>query len=228
MRCAFLLFILVLSASVVTAREPTEEELEKWFNSDEPDMEQQAIEVNEGDLEFLPQLPSRAVHHHHNTIIITPRSLYDGWVNLKQCHENLDQIGLAQVVFRKDRARKLKVRFAENIGRAWVEGPSIQLKDVGKGARLCLELETRSLESLGDGTFVIRNGPYMRRFLDGYYPMHVSVDVIFASKVIQFLSVTPEMQNGFRVWHNDNSLHIDSWFKGRLSTEIHFFVKGSS
>lgn len=225
---AFLMFILALSAGTLVAREPTDEELEKWFNSDAPDLEQQALDVNEGQLEFLPQLPAKAVHHHHNTIIITPRSLYDGWVQLKQCHENLDQIGLAQVVFRKGRVRKLKVRFAENIGRAWVEGPSIQLKDVGKGARLCLELETRSLVNLGDGTLMIRSGPFMRRFLDGYYPMHVSLDVIYASKVIQFLSVTPEMQKGFRVWHNDNSLHIDSWFRGRLSTEIHFMLKGSS
>lgn len=228
MQHAFLLFILTLSVSALAAREPTEEELEKWLNSDEPDLEQQALDVNEGELEFLPQLPAKTVHHHHNTIIISPRSLYDGWVYLKQCHENLDQVALAQVVFRKDRARKLKVRFAENIGRAWVEGPTIQLKDVGKDARLCLELETRSLENLGDGTLVIRNGPYMRRFLDGYYPMHVSVDVIYTSKLIQLLSTTPEMQDGFRVWHSDNSVHIDSWFKGRLSTEIHFIVKGSS
>jgi len=220
-KTSFLLGLLLACAAPVWSEDLSEQALEDWFNSDDDGL---PFAVNDGELEFLSQPPSKPVHHHHNILVISPRSLYDGWVRVKQCHENLDRVERAQVLFHKQRSRNLVVRFAENIERAWVEDSSVQLTNVGQGARLCIEVETQALRSNGDGTYTLRNGPFLRRFLDGYYPMHVSMDIIFVSKVLRFLSISPQMQKGFRVWSTSDSVHYDTWFKGRLITEIQFVI----
>jgi len=220
-KTSLLLGLFLVGMSPAWSQDISEKALEDWFNSDDDGL---PFEVNEGNLEFLDQPPLKPVHHHHNILIISPRSLYDGWVRVKQCHENLDRVERAQVVFHKERSRDLVVRFAENVERAWVEGSSVQLINVGQGARLCIELETQALRSNGDGTYTLRNGPFLRRFLDGYYPMHVSMDVIFVSKVLKFLTINPPLQKGFRVWHTSDSVHYDAWFKGRLTTEVQFVI----
>jgi hypothetical protein len=46
---------------------------------------------------------------------------------------------------------------------------------VEPGARLCLSAQTRALRNTGNGYFNLVNGPYMRKFLDGYYPMRVTL-----------------------------------------------------
>lgn len=220
-KTSFLLVLSLACAAPAWSEDLSEQALEDWFNSDDDGL---PFAVNEGELEFLGQPPPKPVHHHHNILVISPRSLYDGWVRVKQCHENLDRVERAQVMFHKQRSRDLVVRFAENIERAWVEDSSVQLINVGQGARLCIELETQALRSNGDGTYTLRNGPFLRRFLDGYYPMHVSMDIIFVSKILRFLNVSPKMQEGFRVWHASDSVHYDTWFKGKLTTEIQFVI----
>jgi hypothetical protein len=49
------------------AKPMTEEQIEAWFNDDS---EERALAVNEGKLEFLPELPDKPVHHSHNSFII--------------------------------------------------------------------------------------------------------------------------------------------------------------
>jgi hypothetical protein len=192
------------------------QELDSWFNGNG------ASEVNEGVLTFLTSPPAKPVHHHQNSIRITQESLASGWTELEQCHDNLDAVPEAQITFREGYVRNLKVLESRSIGNAWVEGSTIQLQDVAPGARLCLSAQTRALNDSGSGYFTLNNGPYMRKFLDGYYPMHVSLKLEYPVKLLRVLDVSPSEQPGFRVSQNAGSIKIETFFEGELRTLVQF------
>lgn len=217
--------LMVLAAAPLVAQQPTSEELERWFESDDPlPPGQSAANVNEGNLVFLRQPPGTPVHHHHNKLVINELSLATGWVWLQQCHDNMDEFGRVQVLFKKGRIRDLTIIRAENIGESWVEGNSVQLRDVQAGAQLCVSGWTRALESREGGRYTMQNGPFMRKFLDGYYPMRVSMDVDYSGTGLQLVSVSPQNQKGFEVDERAESVSFDAWFEGRLNTELMFRV----
>ncbi|KPK39016.1 MAG: hypothetical protein AMJ69_06860 [Gammaproteobacteria bacterium SG8_47] len=197
--------------------------MERWFASDDPaPPELSTAHVNEGDLVFLTRAPQKAVHHHRSALTIMRASLTDGWVRMQQCHTNLDRVARAQIVFRQDRIRDLHIDTWDNIENAWVEGASVQLTNIQTDARLCLSAWTRALFNNEDGTYTLYNGPFMRKFLDGYYPMRVSMDVDFADTDLQLLYVSPQEQEGFQVSTVGSKVSFDAWFEGRLKTEFHF------
>ena len=218
---AGLSLVFALSAS---AEPLTPEQQEEWLFDDSDSLIE---EVNEGTLVFLDKPPARVVHHHANRVVIDQESIDDGWVKLSQCHTNLDKVSLAQIVFRPDRVRNLRVSSVKNIDEAWVEGASVQLRDISDNAKLCIDAETRVFVYNGDGTFSLRSGPYMRRFLDGFYPMRVSMEVTLATDKLRFADISPAVQKGFAVAHNNGTITYDAWFEGRLNTEIRFFSEGA-
>lgn len=208
----------LLLVSLLAQASPTLED-DAWLNDDS---EARAAAVNEGELVFLAQPPDGPVHHHHNRVVLHPSSLDDGWVTLQQCHQDLDPVPRAQVVYNEHRTRRLAVVSYQGIEAAWVEDDTVQLKNIGKAARLCIRAETRTLEANEDGSFSLHNGPFMRRFLDGYYPMRVSMDIEMPEDYLRFVGTSPTDQNGFRVWENAQGVHFDAWFEGRLHTEVRF------
>ena len=177
--------------------------------------------VNEGALHFLVAPPARAVHHHQNRIRIDAASLDSGWVALVQCHDHLDAVPRTQITFREGYVRNLVIDTSTGIGRAWVEGASVQLADVERGARLCLSAQTRALR-LEDGRIRLVNGPYMRRFLDGYYPMRVTLEVAYPAAMLRVTAVEPAPQAGLAVEETPGVVRIDALFEGELRTEIAF------
>lgn len=215
----FLCLLGLCGATLAGAAPNTQQELETWFNSDaDPDAEFKDIREDPRP-EFLAKPPAQAVHHHHNTIIIAPQSLVDGWVQLIQCHDHMDAFPSAQIVYGSSRIRKLKISSTRHIGRAWIENGSVQLQDVQAGARLCVEAESQALKKGADGNYLLRNGPYMRKLLDGYFPMRVTVDVKLPNG-LQFVSIEPPEQRGLRINVSRRGIHFDAWFEGRLNTEI--------
>jgi len=194
---------------------------------DEPDLAEQVAAVNDGELEFIPAADANGAHAHLNRIRITPESLDQGWVSLVQCHENLDAVPAAQILFRAGGIRNLGIDEARNIGRAWVEGHTVQLTDVGADARLCLRAESRALHALGDGLYRLRNGPYMRRFLDGYYPMRVALNIHYPADLLQLVGQSPASQPGFDVDRSEHGLDVDATFEGRLVACFDFCAKGT-
>lgn len=214
--------LVVLAAASLSssagAAELSQKEIDDWFN--EPT--QSAAKVNEGDLVFLSQKPGKAVHHHHNTLTLNRESLLHGWAALEQCHENIDQVPRAQILFNLSKIKDLRITSYSNIEAAWVEGPSVQLKNVTAGARLCVAAQSRALTKTGANTYTLKNGPFMRKFLDGYYPMHVSMRVKLASNDLALEKITPQEQPGFAVKKTPGEVNIDAWFEGRLQTEMQF------
>lgn len=192
------------------------EDLDAWFNA------KSTAEVNEGQLTFLGTAPDKPVHHHQNRIRITEDSLASGWTELEQCHDNLDAVPRAQITFRAGYIRNLRLLESRAIGKAWVEGASVQLREVGTGARLCLAAQTRALNDSGSGYFTLNNGPYMRKFLDGYYPMQVSLKLEYPAGLLQIIDISPPEQTGFRVRQKAGMVNIDTLFEGELRTQVQF------
>lgn len=186
------------------------------------EQEAKARQVNEGKLVFLEKPPEKPVHHHLNHVTLIASSLIDGWVQLVQCHQHLDAMSRVEVVYKKDTTRKLRVKSSKHIGRVWIEDSSVQLSNVSDHAELCIEVESKALTIKGDGTYYLRHGPFMRKFLDGYYPMRVSVDVDLPAQQLILLDTFPMKQQGYKVWETANAVHVDAWFEGRLYTEFVF------
>lgn len=186
------------------------------------DVEARIARVNEGDLRFLSEPPEKPVHHHHNRIEIGPDSLGTGWVRLSQCHRNLDPVPATEIVYRPERIRNLRIVEVEGVGASWVEGASVQLEDVGQGASLCVAAESRALEPLPGGGYRLRNGPYMRRFLDGFYPMRVSLDIRYPTDRMRLIRFDPPAKPGYRVEAEPGRIRADGWFEGMLFTRFDF------
>lgn len=200
-------------------QEVSQQELDDWFNDDSG---ARIAAVNEGQLVFLPHPPAKPVHHHHNIITVTDATVADGWAELRQCHEHLDKVPATQIVFRPERVRDLEIVSYRGIAKAWVEGASVQLREIGPQARICLKLQSQVMFKNTDGTYHVNNGPFMRRFFDGYYPMHVSMEVRLNTSALRYLDITPTPQEGFKVKATRRQVSFDVWFEGRLQTLIRF------
>jgi hypothetical protein len=178
--------------------------------------------VNEGSLHFLETAPAKPVHHHQNRIVIDANSLESGWVSLSQCHDHLDAVPLAQITFREGFVRNLRVDSAVRIEEARIEGASVQLRNVEPGATLCLSAQTRAFHDTGNGYYNLTNGPYMRKFLDGYYPMQVTLDIRYPAELLKLIDVTPPSQPGFALDERPGLIRVYTTFEGELQTLIQF------
>lgn len=178
--------------------------------------------VNEGQLHFLATPPAKPIHHHQNRIGIESDSLASGWVRLAQCHDHLDAVPSTQITFREGFVRDLKVDVYSHVGEAWIEGSSVQLRQVGPNARVCLSAEVRALRNTGNGYFSLINGPFMRKFLDGYYPMRVTLHVDYPAKTLSLIDITPAAQPGLSVVEEPGAIRIEAVFEGELQTLIQF------
>ena len=211
-------------ARVSSAESPlSQQELEEWFYDDER-LHPFEDQVNEGTLQFLTTPPEKRVPYSQNLLTITEQSLLDGWVQIEQCHEQLDPIHAVEVVYRYKQMRGLRITKAKRIGRARVDGQSVQLEDVQTGAELCIQAEARILYKQATGGWVLRNGPFQRRFLDGYFPFHVRLRVNFPSQLLRYVGSQPQATAGFKVVAKTDSVVFDAWFEGQLFLEVYFAV----
>ena len=176
--------------------------------------------VNEGELTFLSAADT-PVHHHQNHIAITERSLIDGWVTMEQCHLNLDQVPAAQILFRPTASRNLQVIRFRNMDEAFPDGSSVQLRGIRADSEVCLRAESRALHALDQGIYELQNGPFMRRFLDGYYPLHLSMSIVYPAS-LRLSEHMPEQQPGFVVTRGPGTIAVEALFEGRLQTRFRF------
>jgi hypothetical protein len=220
--CITLLLLACLSGnpfSIVAHAAQDETGLEDWFNEDAAPAVPQA---REGELIFLSTPPEAATLHSINAITVTRSSLDDGWVQVRQCYQGLDAVPAAEVVYQYRNMRALRIQSKSNIGDAFTRGQTVQLSDVQRDARLCVGLEAQILHPQSGGRFLLRTGPFHRRFLDGYFPLHVSMDLRFPAALLRYLGTSPLPRPGFELEVKDEQLHIDAWFAGKLQIEVNF------
>jgi hypothetical protein len=183
-------------------------------------------QINTGELVLLEAPPDKPVLHQvsHNTL--TAESLHTGWVKNSQCYYNLDGAVALQVVYRPGRVRGLRIVRTEGIGKAWVEGDSVQLEDVKAKATLCVQSENRALLlDEGMGVYVMYAGPFMRRFFDGYFPMRVTMTVDYPSALVTFAQASPGADAGMQVSDTPGRMTYEAIFEGRLKVELTFFSR---
>ena len=177
-------------------------------------------ESNRGNLNFLTAPPDTPVHHHQNQITLAASSLDDGWVTLRQCHNDIDRVRRAQILYNAATTRDIEIESQSNIEETWVEGASVQLRRVQPDAELCIRARSQMLRILGDGLYVLENGPFMRRYLDGYFPMRVTVAVSWGDLDLSLAQSEPQAQPGFEVTESPHGVIIEASFEGRLMTEL--------
>ncbi len=213
----------LLSLTCAAARPMTEAQIEKWLNSDEPVAEKKPI--NEGRLVFLPSQQASRFMHSDNRIIIGKRSLEDGWVRLEQCYRNLDAFPRVQVLYRYKKMKQLKILSFSGIGRARVtpvDGRhSVQLTEVRKGASLCVSAWIQALQQGPAGRYRLKTGPYRRKFLDGYFPLRVTLKIDYPPTLLRVADFTPQAA-GMKIHRRANRLVFDAVFEGELNTQVNF------
>ena len=181
-----------------------------------------AAEISGGELRLLTESPGAPPHHYSKRIEIGPASLDSGWVLDRQCHMHLDPVAALEIVFGAGKVRRLRITRSENIGDARVVGHSVQLQNVGKNASLCLESELHSLERDPlTGRYVLASGPYMRRFLDGYFPMRLTLEISYPHDRLRLVEAEPGLLRT-RARLLPGRLKLDVLFEGRLGLMIYF------
>lgn len=207
-------------SAISESTEQVDQEWPAWVYAEESERQRIAA-VNEGELVFLHAPPPKPVHHHSNRILITRQSLADGWVLMEQCHERLDRVAESQIVFNPGRTRALEVLSYHNMDTAFVESSTIQLRGIREASKVCARLETRALHSLGVQIFELQNGPFMRRFLDGYYPLQLSIQIEYP-RHLELVDYAPENQPGCAVKSAPGHVGVEALFEGELRTRFRF------
>jgi hypothetical protein len=202
-----------------TSPAPSDSTEDDWFDGDDTSTVPQ---VGPGELLFLATPSDSKTPLSQSRISVSESSLATGWVELDQCYQGLDAVPAVEVVYRYHAMRGLRIVSTHNIGRAIRGERSVQLSDVQQDATLCIQAEVRILYEQPDGGRVLRNGPFHRKFLDGYFPLHVSLEVRYPAGALRYLRTSPQQQPGFVVATGDGVLTIDSWFAGALYIEISF------
>lgn len=194
-------------------------ELEKWFYEDEPVA---PVQVDEGELVFLERLPEKPPLHSMNEITIDAGSIEDGWVSMEQCYIRLDPVHELDIIYSYRYMRNFKITSIVNIGEARIRDQLVELEDVREEAKICVNAEVRVFYKNSDESYSLINGPYHRKFLDGYFPYHVTLIVNYPAHILKHISNKPLEQSGFKVMQQSNKLLIDTVFSGTLNTEVVF------
>ena len=197
-------------------------ELDEWFEQQEFPS---AVDVSEGELRFISTVPDKPVLHSINKLIITPVSLDNGWVSLSQCYQHLDPVAVSEVVYQYKSMQDLTIIRYTNIEKAKVKGQTIELSGVQKNAELCISARVRIFYQNTNGTYSLVNGPFHRKFLDGYYPYHLTLEVQYPDERLQVLQTIPVAQPGMTVNINEGYLLFDGVFEGILNVEVIFQPK---
>jgi len=217
----FLTALIFQSVCNASESAPTQAEMDAWFNDD---AEFRVDEVNEGKLTFLPALKSNATHkaQANNQIKILATSSQDGWVQMSQCHRGLDAMPLVQLIFPEYTLRDLRITKQKGIAEAVVEAQSIQMADISHGAELCVTMQIKALAKNKQGQYVLTNGPYQRRFLDGYYPMKLELNVDYSQSGLRPVAIAPPQQPGMEMTDENQKMKLNVYFEGVLRTQISF------
>lgn len=205
------------------AAEPVGEEGDDgWFLEDDP-----VVQVSEGEIIFLTETLDTDVLLLRNKMTIDADSLDGGWVKVEQCYEHLDPVPDMAVVYRYTAMRALRILSARNIDQARVQGQSVEMVDVQRDASLCVELEAVKFHHLADGSYVLKNGPFHRRFLDGFFPFRVTTDIYYPDELLEVMGTEPAVQPGFAVNSHNGLVEIDARFAGTLRIKVFFKARES-
>lgn len=189
----------------------------------EDDSSLNSFAVNEGSLTWLEPFAIKPHYTMENHLTILPSSLKDGWVAFRQCHHHLDAISSIEITYTPESTRNLKLLEFSGMENAELKASSVALHKVSSGAKVCVSGENLTLHSTTSG-WKLERGPYMRRFLHGYYPMHLQETLNWQQTDLQLQpsSVTNHKGRLSSLNTQHNQLTTDYWFEGVLRTHYEF------
>ncbi len=205
---AFVSLILVSTVCVATT---------DWLNDDWEDRVEQ---LSEGELVWYGQAPAETTSRTALAVRFKPDSHRQGWLDVRQCHENLARVPAAQLVFEGRPVRALRIVETDNIQHAVIDNNTVQLTGVGAAARICVSSEQRILHRLDEHHWAMVSGPFQRRFLDGFYPMQVKMDISWPSDRWRLVQTRPE--KGPEVTTSEDHVQMRAHFAGRLKVAFVF------
>lgn len=127
-----------------------------------------------------------------NHLTINPQSLDNGWIAFQQCHNQLDPVPKIEVAYHPVNIKDLHIQTYEKIENVTVKAHSVELINVKKGAKVCIQGQSKTLKIDKEG-FKLTRGPYMRKFLDGYYPMIVEETIEMKQMKTQLVEQSPQL-----------------------------------
>lgn len=172
----------------------------------------------EGELRFLAERPDPGAYHYTSQLTITPDSLSTGVASLQTCHRALDPNGRIVIQFNRDRVQDIRITTFTGMADAQVDGNKVDLRDVQRGASICIDLRSRVLDEISPGQWRLRAGPLMRRYLDGYLPMQAQLQVQWPAGMLSLVSQEPVNQAGAQLQVRPDGATWDITFAGRLTT----------
>lgn len=158
-----------------------------------------------------------------NSLKINPKSIQTGWVEFSQCHYQLDPVPKIEVTYNQKNTRNLKVISYQKMESATAFDSEVVLTNVSRGAQICIQGESQTLISFDNG-FSIQRGPYMRKFLDGYYPMIVEENIELNSLNARLVKQTPINPKAFQKVLKRNPYHFKFAFEGQLKPHYEFLL----
>lgn len=217
----FIFSVLLLSFSLNTFAELSQQEIDAWFNSDKLEFPEEAT-VKGKELQFIPQPQKQNTPVTEKTYRISIDSVATGWVMIEQCYRNLDPVPQLEVVYNYQHMRNLKVTQQTHVGRLWIEGQTVQMEDLTRGASICTSAEVNILRHTDKDVYLLLAGPFKRKFLDGYYPMHVRITMYYPATHLVLHEMFPRPTPGFAVTQERGLIKIDTHFSGELYLAMSF------
>lgn len=202
---------------------------EKAWLTDDSNLE--AFAISEGELRWSAEA-NKENYWLENHLTIDEKSLQNGWIKFSQCHHQLDAVNKIEVAYNPSKTKNIEVKSFQGIDSVKVIDSGVELTKVSKGSKVCIDGESKTLTSNGFG-YVIQRGPYMRKFLDGYYPMIVEESLFFKGVNIEITGVTPkspQTAKAHTMLNNKsdietNELSYSYAFEGRLMPQYRFAKK---
>ena len=159
---------------------------------------------------------------HNKALTVSKDSLASGWVRNHQCHRHFSVTPSLEIVFPNGKIRNISIIDSSNVGDVEVRGHTIQLNDVNDQSALCFDSEIQILQRESDGSYLMTAGPFYYRFLDGYFPIDVALEVRYPPSLLDVIRVVPGDRHGVEVTLNDGEVRLLSRFEGTLWVHVLF------
>ena len=193
----------------------------------EDDSSAQAREISSGELRWVTPDKTLNQYRLENTLTVHPESLKTGWIDFSQCHYQLDPRIAVEIVYGVKRTQNLKVISSQRIGHIETAEDHITLTDIQKNAQICISGKTKVLNQLSPNHYKMLRGPYMRRFLDGFYPMQVTETIRWQGVPIKLNDLTTHSALGYDFKVSDTELIANYWFEGLLKPFYEFSLRSN-
>lgn len=187
----------------------------------EDDSELNAIAISSGEIRWIEPEKTKNSYRLETDLFIPKSALDDGWINFQQCHFELDAVPKIEVVYHPDKTRSLALSSSKKIEHITVNQASVTLEKVSKGAFVCISGQSKALIKTAKG-YTLNRGPYMRKFLSGYYPMHLKEQINWNKVPLTLISPESTNQLGKSIIATSKHISANYWFEGKLQTHYNF------